>query len=176
MHGRGAGASDGWAAYVLGRLSACARGLLLVQRHTSFGGACELALPSSRIACSSSWMLLCLSYELWSHGTNSQRCCSVACRFYPLYPGPLGTCLDLTGDAALELQQLPDLMLLPSDLAPFAKVVTAAAATEAGGAFHPPAAEGELLGRFCHRCLSRACEPSSLPRERGDGRLYLMWR
>jgi hypothetical protein len=52
----------------------------------------------------------------------------------------------LTGDAALQLQQLPDLLLLPSDLAPFAKHLLAAAATEAGGTFQPaaPPAEGEL--------------------------------
>jgi hypothetical protein len=69
------------------------------------------------------------------------------CRFYPLYPPPLGTCLDLTGDAALQLQQLPDLLLLPSDLAPFAKHVLAAAATEAGGTYQQaaPAVEGEVV-------------------------------
>lgn len=80
-----------------------------------------------------------------------------AFRFYPLYPPPMGTCLDLTGDAALELQQLPDLMLLPSDLAPFAKTVTAAAATEAGGAFQPAAAEGERAvgGGALHWCAEQ---------------------
>lgn len=70
------------------------------------------------------------------------------CRFYPLYPPPLGTCLDLTADAALQLQQLPDLLLLPSDLAPFAKHVLAAAASEAGGTYQPaatPGAEGRSL-------------------------------
>lgn len=65
-----------------------------------------------------------------------------ACRFYPLYPPPPGTCLDLTGDAALQLQRLPDLVLLPSDLAPFAKHVVAAPATEAGGTFQPAPPEG----------------------------------
>lgn len=48
-----------------------------------------------------------------------------------------GTCLDLTGDAVLQLQELPELMLLPSDLAPFAKLVPAAAPTAAGGCYMP---------------------------------------
>jgi hypothetical protein len=60
-----------------------------------------------------------------------------ALRFYPLYPPPPGTCLDLTGDAALQLQQLPDLLLLPSDLAPFAKLVAAPPASQAGGGYVP---------------------------------------
>lgn len=68
-------------------------------------------------------------------------------RFYPLYPPPLGTCLDLTGDAALQLHTLPHLLLLPSDLAPFAKAVAASAATEAGGTYQqPPAAAAETAG------------------------------
>eukprot|EP00775_Hariotina_reticulata_P006992 gene6992-7206_t len=58
-------------------------------------------------------------------------------RMYPLYPAPPGTCLDLTGDAVLHLQQLPELMLLPSDLAPFAKLVPAGVATAAGGSYAP---------------------------------------
>jgi DNA polymerase alpha subunit B len=45
--------------------------------------------------------------------------------FYPLYPAAPGACLDTTSDAALALPRLPDLLLLPSDLAPFAKVVPA---------------------------------------------------
>lgn len=64
-------------------------------------------------------------------------------RFYPLYPAPPGTCLDLTSDTALELQQLPDLLLLPSDLAPFAKLVAATPATTAGGAYTAATSPGE---------------------------------
>ncbi|WIA13462.1 hypothetical protein OEZ85_007042 [Tetradesmus obliquus] len=60
-------------------------------------------------------------------------------RFFPLYPAPPGSCLDLTADAALQLQQLPDLLLLPSDLAAFAKTVAAAPATTAGGGYQPAA-------------------------------------
>ncbi|KAF8059983.1 POLA2 [Scenedesmus sp. PABB004] len=66
-------------------------------------------------------------------------------RFYPLYPAPPGTCLDLTGDAALALESLPDLLLLPSDLAPFAKALPAAPARADGGGYAPagsPGAEG----------------------------------
>jgi len=45
--------------------------------------------------------------------------------FYPLYPAAPGACLDTTSDAALAIDPLPDLLLLPSDLAPFAKAVPA---------------------------------------------------
>jgi hypothetical protein len=50
--------------------------------------------------------------------------------------------LDLTADAALQLQQLPDLLLLPSDLAAFAKTVAAAPATVTGGGYQPAASPG----------------------------------
>lgn len=43
--------------------------------------------------------------------------------FYPLYPAPAGACLDLSQASQLQLPCTPDLLLLPSDLAPFAKVV-----------------------------------------------------
>ncbi len=45
------------------------------------------------------------------------------CSFYPLYPAPLGTCLDTSHYSQLSLAAAPDLLLLPSDLAPFAKVL-----------------------------------------------------
>lgn len=41
--------------------------------------------------------------------------------FYPLYPPPPGACLDTTFDAALVLPATPDVLVVPSDLAPFAK-------------------------------------------------------
>ncbi len=46
---------------------------------------------------------------------------------YPLYPAPLGTCLDTSHYSQLQLPVTPDLLLLPSDLAPFAKVLQPAA-------------------------------------------------
>ncbi|KXZ48752.1 hypothetical protein GPECTOR_25g336 [Gonium pectorale] len=54
---------------------------------------------------------------------------------YPLYPAPLGTCLDTSHYTQLQLPVCPDLLLLPSDLAPFAKLLPPAA-WEAGA---PPA-------------------------------------
>ncbi|GFR52569.1 hypothetical protein Agub_g15161 [Astrephomene gubernaculifera] len=50
---------------------------------------------------------------------------------YPLYPAPPGTCLDTSHYTQLQLPVAPDLLLLPSDLAPFAKVL-APPAWEAG--------------------------------------------
>ncbi|KAG2447187.1 hypothetical protein HYH02_007930 [Chlamydomonas schloesseri] len=42
---------------------------------------------------------------------------------YPLYPAPLGTCLDTSHYSQLSLAAAPDMLLMPSDLAPFAKVL-----------------------------------------------------
>ena len=55
--------------------------------------------------------------------------------FYPLFPPPRGACLDTSHYAALQLPASPDLLLLPSNLAPFAKLLplAAAAAGAAGG-------------------------------------------
>ena len=45
------------------------------------------------------------------------------CSYYPLYPPPLGACLDTSLGQALDMPCTPDIMLFPSDLAPFAKLV-----------------------------------------------------
>ena len=45
------------------------------------------------------------------------------CSYYPLYPPSLGTCLDTSLGQALDMPCTPDIMLYPSDLAPFAKLV-----------------------------------------------------
>lgn len=52
------------------------------------------------------------------------RAVHAARSFFPQYPAPLGTCLDLTTASHLAMQVMPHLLLLPSDLAPFAKLVT----------------------------------------------------
>jgi DNA polymerase alpha subunit B len=52
---------------------------------------------------------------------------------YPLYPPPREVPLDTTMDEFLVLQHTPDLLLLPSDFAPFAKMVAADGGV-AGGA------------------------------------------
>jgi DNA polymerase alpha subunit B len=44
--------------------------------------------------------------------------------YYPLYPPPLGACLDTSLGQALNMPCTPDIVLFPSDLAPFAKVVS----------------------------------------------------
>ncbi|GIL59873.1 hypothetical protein Vafri_14687 [Volvox africanus] len=57
--------------------------------------------------------------------------------FYPLYPAAPGTCLDTSHYSQLQLPVMPDVLLMPSDLAPFAKVLQPAA-WMAGG---PPGLE-----------------------------------
>lgn len=75
-----------------------------------------------------------------------QRC------LYPLYPPPVGSCLDASLDGALRLAAAPDVLLLPSDLSPFAKLVAEAApaapalAGDAAGAEGACAVEGAAGG------------------------------
>ena len=44
------------------------------------------------------------------------------CSYYPLFPPALGSFLDTSLGAALTLPVTPDVLLLPSNLAPFAKL------------------------------------------------------
>ena len=56
--------------------------------------------------------------------------CLSMCSYYPLYPPPLGACLDTSLGQALDMPCTPDIVLFPSDLAPFAKVVPCCGAPE----------------------------------------------
>ena len=47
------------------------------------------------------------------------------CSFYPLYPPAPGVMLDTTRAAQLAMHSRPDILLLPSDLAPWLKVTPA---------------------------------------------------
>jgi DNA polymerase alpha subunit B len=61
--------------------------------------------------------------------------------FFPLYPAPQGALLDARRGAGLALPRAPHLLVLPSDLAPFAKLLPGGtAASEAAAA--PPAEGG----------------------------------
>lgn len=47
------------------------------------------------------------------------------CSFYPLYPPALGVPVDFSlAIEALEIPRTPDVLILPSDLAPFVKVIS----------------------------------------------------
>ncbi len=59
---------------------------------------------------------------LVSDRNANTACC--ACSFYPLFPPPLGTRLDSSLADHLQLTVTPDVLILPSDLGPFAKLVT----------------------------------------------------
>ena len=54
--------------------------------------------------------------------------------YYPLYPPPLGACLDTSLGQALNMPCTPDIVLFPSDLAPFAKVVSCGGAPDQAAA------------------------------------------
>ncbi|GIL88295.1 hypothetical protein Vretifemale_16219 [Volvox reticuliferus] len=64
--------------------------------------------------------------------------------FYPLYPAAPGTCLDTSHYSQLQLPVMPNVLLMPSDLAPFAKLLPPTA-WMAGG---PPGLEvaGSVAG------------------------------
>jgi len=58
---------------------------------------------------------------------SSCHCCRVLRSYYPLFPPALGSFLDTSLGAALSLPATPDVLLLPSNLAPFAKLAPAGA-------------------------------------------------
>ena len=66
------------------------------------------------------------SPEVPSHSTNLTPLMASPsdCSFYPVFPPPLGACLDTSHYSALQLPASPDVLLLPSNLAPFAKLLS----------------------------------------------------
>ncbi|GMH43711.1 hypothetical protein BSKO_11633 [Bryopsis sp. KO-2023] len=78
-----------------------------VVKHMSMGVSEKLVNPgnSDRIS------------RLWQHVLGQGS-------FYPLYPPPLGTCLDTSHSHCLDFANTPDVVFIPSDLAPSAKIVS----------------------------------------------------
>ncbi len=50
-------------------------------------------------------------------------CLLLLCSYFPMYPPPAGTLLDTSLAAALDLPCSPDILIVPSDLAAFAKLI-----------------------------------------------------
>ncbi|KAL3690758.1 hypothetical protein R1sor_004409 [Riccia sorocarpa] len=77
--------------------------------------------------------------------------------FYPLFPPPQGTCYDLSlTPEAVSVNQIPDILILPSDLAPFVKVLAlpsspqlASGADESGGRESIPLKEEQQRKCVC---------------------------
>ena len=65
---------------------------------------------------------------------------------YPLFPPAQGACLDSALASHLAMDATPDLLLLPSDLNPFAKVVNTAEGAAAAGAAAAGAAAAGAAG------------------------------
>lgn len=94
-----------------------------------------------------------------------------------MFPAPPGACLDTSHYSALQLPCSPDLLLLPSDLAPFAKTVSLAPSQLQGGpltavpgapeaviAVNPGRlAKGVSGGTFAHVQLAPAGAQAALP-------------
>ena len=84
-------------------------------------------------------MLLHAGYACPAFGTHiatdsrgPELCVScLACSYYPMYPPAAGAMLDTSLASNLQLPVIPDILLLPSDLNPFAKLTTVPAAPQA---------------------------------------------
>eukprot|EP00955_Chlamydomonas_euryale_P103967 365535-Chlamydomonas_euryale.AAC.3 len=102
------------------------------ERTSSVHAPASFAVGGLRIGATSHDVLLHLSAnELW-RGPTPDRMAALSSHvlgqrsFYPLFPPPLGACLDTSHAAAVALHAAPDLLILPSNLAPFAKPVALA--------------------------------------------------
>eukprot|EP00887_Chlorella_sp_A99_P006184 scaffold3.g6184.t1 len=61
--------------------------------------------------------------------------------YFPMFPPPPGACLDASKAAALDMPCTPDLLVVPSSLAPFARLVPVAV----GGLADPPQPDGDIV-------------------------------
>lgn len=75
------------------------------------------------------WLMACIREEMPLSVAANERLTALAAHlpaqssYFPIFPPPLGTPLDCSkAGAALDMPYAPDLLLLPSDLAPFAKL------------------------------------------------------
>jgi hypothetical protein len=89
----------------------------------------SVALNDILLAAGSQDVLRHLSAAEMALGPSSDRMSALSAHLlgqrsmYPLYPPHPSCCLDTTLDQHLQLPHTPDLLLLPSDLAPFARMV-----------------------------------------------------
>lgn len=83
--------------------------------------------------------------------------------YFPMFPMPLGACFDSTKSHALEMPLTPDLLITPSQLAPFAKLVPVAR----GGLEGPPQLAGNVVcinpGRLAKGSSGEAAVPGGGP-------------
>ena len=84
------------------------------------------------IACSSvDWLMSCTKEEISkTSNKNVDRMSSLAAHvvqqqsYYPMFPTSANVCLDVTHPESFDMIGLPEIVLTPSDLAPFAKCTT----------------------------------------------------
>lgn len=127
------------------------------------GASLPLANPSTLrlnevvLGCTSAdWLMACSREEAAKAAPGEERLPALAAQlaaqrcYFPLFPPPLDSPVDCArGAAALAMPASPDLLVLPSDLAPFAKtcpVHTPADAAAAADAAQADAAAGEAGG------------------------------
>lgn len=80
------------------------------------------------LSCSSvDWLMSCTKEEISKSAAPADRLSTLATHivqqksFYPMYPPPANLPLDVSSPDALDIVSIPDILVTPSDLAPFAK-------------------------------------------------------
>mmetsp|Transcript_4249 Transcript_4249/g.9247 ORF Transcript_4249/g.9247 Transcript_4249/m.9247 type:complete len:633 (+) Transcript_4249:69-1967(+) len=116
------------------------------ERISSLQNPCTFTARGLMVSASSQDFLKHVSSTELSRGPCPDRLGALSAHvlgqrsFYPLMPAPLGACVDLSHSAQLRLPCTPDVLVIASDLQPFAKVVPvqpqsqAAIPPRAGGA------------------------------------------
>ena len=99
---------------------------------------------------------------------SHEQCCARS--YFPLYPPAPGSMLDASLGLELDLPCTPDVLILPSDLAPFAKLVAADKPARSGnadtsGTANPSAAAAERLVMGNVVCVN----PGRLAKDKSGG-------
>ena len=92
------------------------------------------------------------------------RKCQCVCSFMPIYPPPLGACLDTTLASHLRLTVAPEILILPSDLTTFAKALPTASPDSPQCLCINPGrlTKGQSSGTFAHVYIAASSREQSI--------------
>jgi hypothetical protein len=137
--------------------------------------------------CAADWLMACNREEVARSTQPQDRLPELAAllpaqqSYMPLFPAPLGTPLDCSKAAtALHMPYAPDLLLVPSDLAPFAKLcplhqlegapaAAARAALAAASGNAQPAAAAQAQATYVPDCSAVCINPGRLAKGASGG-------
>ncbi|KAL4852696.1 DNA polymerase alpha subunit B [Chlorella vulgaris] len=137
--------------------------------------------------CAADWLMACNREEVARSTQPQDRLPELAAllpaqqSYMPLFPAPLGTPLDCSKAAtALHMPYAPDLLLVPSDLAPFAKLcplhqlegapaAAARAALAAASGDAQPAAAAQAQATYVPDCSAVCINPGRLAKGASGG-------